>query len=138
VLANVLRVTITEFLDVPSQRQSVPWFKTVRQTSKGYDFRITRSLRRSADNYQVRFDRLAAASQASRIVGLQNAVHGARIFGNHASKPSHHTALQAVCMQSSSLLGSRFANEPRTREPLSMQGHIILVVEPGLVLQWSQ
>jgi len=60
------------------------------------------------------------------------------MLGFHAFEPSHHTALQVVCMQSSSLLGSRFANEPRTRKFLSMQGHIILVVEPGLVLQWGQ
>jgi hypothetical protein len=34
VLAKVIRVTITEFLDFPSTWQSVPWNKIVRQTSK--------------------------------------------------------------------------------------------------------
>jgi hypothetical protein len=135
VLAKVLRVTITGFLGVPSQWQSVPWVKTVRQTSKGHEIRISRSSRRSADKLSSKIGRLAAASQASRIVGLQSAVHGARVFGNHAFEPSHNTALQAVCMQSSNLLGLRFANEPETRKHPSMQGHIILVVEPGLVLQ---
>jgi hypothetical protein len=109
--------------------------KTARQTSKGREIRISRSSRRSADKLSSKIGRLAAASQASRIVGLQSAVRGARVFGNHAFEPSHHTALQAACMQSSNLLGSRFANETETRKHRSMQGYIILVVEPGLVLQ---
>ena len=69
---------------------------------------------------------------------MQNAVRSAQMFGIHASKPSHHIALQAVCMQSRRPLGLRFANEPGMREFLSMQGHVILVVEPGLILQQSQ
>ena len=126
-----------EVLDDPSQWQSVPWVKTVRQSSKGHRNPDTQDSEAFYHQPPSKIGRLAAASQASRIVGLQNADR-ARIFGFHAFEPSHHTALQVVCMQSSSLLGSCFANGPSTGKLLSMQGQIILVVEPGLVLQWSQ
>jgi hypothetical protein len=67
VSAKMIRVTITEFLDFPSTWQSVPWNKTVRQTSKGREIRTTRSLRRSADKHQVR---LAALQQPPKPRGM--------------------------------------------------------------------
>lgn len=65
---------------------------------------------------------------------MQTVVLRTPMSGLHALKSFHHSALQAVCMQSKFHLGSSAANDSKQEKILLMQGLDILIVESSLIL----